>query len=53
MELAHAQQVKLTVVSTRGIIPPDNLAAPKGALIQRGGGTGPMKPRQPGSDKGF
>jgi hypothetical protein len=26
----------------------DNSIAPYGTLIQRGGGTGPLKPRQPG-----
>jgi hypothetical protein len=30
----------------------DNQIAPTGALIQRGGGTGPAKPRQPSSDQG-
>ncbi len=38
----------LTPDARRGIMPPSTEYAPNGTLIQRGGGTGPLKPRQPG-----
>src|SRR5690606_7486929 len=41
----HDGQYRLTICGQPAIVPPQSYIM---ALIQRGGGTGPTKPRQPG-----